>query len=244
MFDLTGKAALVTGASGGIGAAVARALHGAGATVGISGTRVGPLEALAGELGGRVHVLPCDLADREAVEALPKQAAEAMGAVDILVNNAGITRDGLMMRMSDEDWDAVIEVNLGATFRLCRAVLRGMAKARWGRIVNITSVVAGAGNPGQANYSAAKAGITGMSKSLAQEIGSRGITVNCIAPGLIETAMTEKLTDEQRQKILAGVPAGRMGRPEEVAAGVLYLASEEAAYVTGAVLNINGGGDM
>ena len=244
MFDLTGRAALVTGASGGIGAAVARALHGAGATVGISGTRVGPLEALAEELGGRVHVLPCDLADREAVEALPKQAAEAMGSVDILVNNAGITRDGLMMRMSDEDWDAVIEVNLGATFRLCRAVLRGMAKARWGRIVNITSVVAGAGNPGQANYSAAKAGITGMSKSLAQEIGSRGITVNCIAPGLIETAMTEKLTEEQRQKILAGVPAGRMGRPEEVAAGVLYLASDEAAYVTGAVLNINGGGDM
>jgi 3-oxoacyl-[acyl-carrier protein] reductase len=244
MFDLTGKAALVTGASGGIGAAVARALHGAGATVAISGTRVGPLEALAAELSGRVHVLPCDLADREAVEALPRQAAEAMGAVDILVNNAGITRDGLMMRMSDEDWDAVIEVNLGATFRLCRAVLRGMAKARWGRIVNITSVVAGAGNPGQANYSAAKAGITGMSKSLAQEIGSRGITVNCIAPGLIETAMTEKLTDEQRQKILAGVPAGRMGRPEEVAAGVLYLASEEAAYVTGAVLNVNGGGDM
>jgi 3-oxoacyl-[acyl-carrier protein] reductase len=167
-----------------------------------------------------------------------------MGAIDILVNNAGITRDGLMMRMSDEDWDAVIEVNLGATFRLCRAVLRGMAKARWGRIVNITSVVAGAGNPGQANYAAAKAGITGMSKSLAQEIGSRGITVNCIAPGLIETAMTEKLTEDQRQKILAGVPAGRMGRPEEVAAGVLYLASEEAAYVTGAVLNINGGGDM
>ncbi|MCU0910701.1 MAG: 3-oxoacyl-[acyl-carrier-protein] reductase [Rhodobacteraceae bacterium] len=244
MFDLTGKAALVTGASGGIGAAVARALHGAGATVGISGTRVAPLETLAGEFGGRVHVLPCDLSDRAAVEALPRQATEAMGAIDILVNNAGITRDGLMMRMSDEDWDAVIEVNLGATFRLCRAVLRGMAKARWGRIVNITSVVAGAGNPGQANYAAAKAGITGMSKSLAQEIGSRGITVNCIAPGLIETAMTEKLTEDQRQKILAGVPAGRMGRPEEVAAGVLYLASEEAAYVTGAVLNINGGGDM
>lgn len=244
MFDLTGKAALVTGASGGIGAAVARALHGAGAAVGISGTRVGPLEALAAELGGRVHVLPCDLSDREAVEALPRQAAEAMGAVDILVNNAGITRDGLMMRMSDEDWDAVIEVNLNAGFRLCRAVLRGMAKARWGRIINITSVVANAGNPGQANYAAAKAGIAGMTKSLAQEIGSRGITVNCVAPGLIETAMTEKLTDEQRQKILAGVPAGRMGRPEEVAAGVLYLASDEAAYVTGAILNINGGGDM
>jgi 3-oxoacyl-[acyl-carrier protein] reductase len=244
MFDLTGRAALITGASGGIGAAVARALHGAGAAVGISGTRVAPLEALAAELGDRVHILPCDLSDRAAVEALPRQAAEAMGSVDILVNNAGITRDGLMMRMSDEDWNDVIEVNLNATFRLCRAVLRGMAKARWGRIINITSVVANAGNPGQANYAAAKAGITGMSKSLAQEIGSRGITVNCVAPGLIETAMTDKLTEEQRQKILAGVPAGRMGRPEEVAAGVLYLASEEAAYVTGAVLNINGGGDM
>jgi 3-oxoacyl-[acyl-carrier protein] reductase len=244
MFDLTGRTALVTGASGGIGAAVARTLHGAGATVGISGTRVAPLEALAADLGGRVHVLPCDLSDPEAVEALPKQAAEAMGSVDILVNNAGITRDGLMMRMSDQDWHDVIEVNLNATFRLCRAVLRGMAKARWGRIINITSVVANAGNPGQANYAAAKAGITGMSKSLAQEIGSRGITVNCVAPGLIETAMTEKLTEDQRQKILAGVPAGRMGRAEEVAAGVLYLASEEAAYVTGAVLNINGGGDM
>lgn len=244
MFDLTGRTALVTGASGGIGAAVARTLHGAGATVGISGTRVAPLEALAADLGGRVHVLPCDLSDPEAVEALPKQAAEAMGSVDILVNNAGITRDGLMMRMSDQDWHDVIEVNLNATFRLCRAVLRGMAKARWGRIINITSVVANAGNPGQANYAAAKAGITGMSKSLAQEIGSRGITVNCVAPGLIETAMTEKLTEDQRQKILAGVPVGRMGRAEEVAAGVLYLASEEAAYVTGAVLNINGGGDM
>ncbi|MCX7645489.1 MAG: 3-oxoacyl-[acyl-carrier-protein] reductase [Rhodobacteraceae bacterium] len=244
MFDLTGKSALITGASGGIGAAVARALHGAGAAVAISGTRVAPLQALAAELGERVHVLPCDLSEPAAVEALPRQAAEAMGSVDILVNNAGITRDGLMMRMSDEDWNAVIEVNLNATFRLCRAVLRGMAKARWGRIINITSVVANAGNPGQANYAAAKAGITGMSKSLAQEIGSRGITVNCVAPGLIETAMTDKLTEEQRQKILAGVPAGRMGRPEEVAAGVLYLASEEAAYVTGAVLNINGGGDM
>ncbi len=244
MFDLTGRAALVTGASGGIGAAVARALHGAGATVGISGTRTGPLQDLAAALGGRVHVLACDLADAAAVEALPKQAAEAMGGIDILVNNAGITRDGLLMRMSDEDWAAVIEVNLNATFRLCRAVLRGMAKARWGRIVNVTSVVAQAGNPGQANYAAAKAGVLGMSKSLAHEIGSRGITVNCVAPGLIETAMTEKLTDEQRQRILAGVPAGRMGRPEEVAAAVLYLASEEAAYVTGATLNINGGGDM
>lgn len=244
MFDLTGKNALVTGASGGIGAAVARALHGAGATVGLSGTRVEPLQALAAELGARAHVLPCNLAEAEAVEALMKQAVEAMGSVDILVNNAGITRDGLMMRMGDEDWLSVIEVNLNSTFRLCRAALRGMMKARWGRIINITSVVAQAGNPGQVNYAAAKAGVAGMSRSLAQEVGSRGITVNCVAPGLVETAMTDKLNDEQRGKILAGVPVGRMGRPEEIAAGVLYLASDEAAYVTGATLDINGGGDM
>ncbi len=244
MFDLTGKCALVTGASGGIGAEVARVLHGAGATVGLSGTREGPLAELAAALGDRAHVLPCDLSDAAAVEALPKQAADAMGGVDILVNNAGITRDGLMMRMSDDDWLSVIEVNLNSAFRLTRGVLRGMMKNRWGRIVNITSVVAIAGNPGQANYAAAKAGITGMAKSLAQEVGSRGVTVNCIAPGLIETAMTEKLTEEQRGKILAGVPLGRMGLPHEVAAGVLYLASEEAAYVTGATIDINGGGDM
>lgn len=244
MFDLTGKNALVTGASGGIGAAVARALHGAGATVGLSGTRVEPLQALAAEFGARAHVLPCNLAEAEAVEALMKQAVEAMGSVDILVNNAGITRDGLMMRMGDEDWLSVIEVNLNSTFRLCRAALRGMMKARWGRIINITSVVAQAGNPGQVNYAAAKAGVAGMSRSLAQEVGSRGITVNCVAPGLVETAMTDKLNDEQRGKILAGVPVGRMGRPEEIAAGVLYLASDEAAYVTGATLDINGGGDM
>jgi 3-oxoacyl-[acyl-carrier protein] reductase len=173
-----------------------------------------------------------------------KRATEAMGSVDILVNNAGITRDGLMMRMGDEDWLSVIEVNLNSTFRLCRAALRGMMKARWGRIINITSVVAQAGNPGQVNYAAAKAGVAGMSRSLAQEVGSRGITVNCVAPGLVETAMTDKLNDEQRAKILAGVPVGRMGRPEEIAAGVLYLASQEAAYVTGATLDINGGGDM
>jgi 3-oxoacyl-[acyl-carrier protein] reductase len=244
MFDLTGKSALVTGASGGIGGAVARVLHQAGATVALSGTREGPLAVLAGELGGRVHVLPCDLADAAAVEDLPKRAAEAMGAVDILVNNAGITRDGLMMRMSDDDWQAVIDVNLTATFRLCRGVLRGMMKARWGRIVNITSVVGQAGNPGQVNYSAAKAGVAGMSRSLAQEVASRGITVNCVAPGLVETAMTDKLNDAQRAAILSGVPLGRMGRPEEIAAAVLYLASEEAAYVTGATLNVNGGGDM
>ena len=244
MFDLTGKTALVTGASGGIGAEVARVLHEAGATVGLSGTRVEPLQALAAELGGRAHVLPCNLSDAEAVEALMKQAVEAMGSVDILVNNAGITRDTLMMRMSDEDWLSVIEVNLNSTFRLCRAALRGMMKARWGRIINITSVVAQAGNPGQVNYSAAKAGVAGMSRSLAQEVGSRGITVNCLAPGLVETPMTAKLNDEQRAKILAGVPLGRMGRPEEIAAGVLFLASTEAAYVTGATLDINGGGDM
>ena len=244
MFDLTGKSALVTGASGGIGGAVARALHGAGATVALSGTRMAPLEALAAELGSRAHVLPCDLSDMAAVDALPKAAAVAMGSVDILVNNAGITRDGLMMRMSDDDWDQVINVNLGSTFRLCRGVLRGMMKNRWGRIINITSVVAQAGNPGQANYAAAKAGVAGMTKSLAQEIASRGVTVNCIAPGLIATPMTDKLNDEQRGKILAGVPAGRMGEPAEVAAAALFLASIEAAYITGATLDVNGGGDM
>ncbi|MDP2740796.1 MAG: 3-oxoacyl-[acyl-carrier-protein] reductase [Pseudorhodobacter sp.] len=244
MFDLTGKCALVTGASGGIGGEIARVLHGAGATVGLSGTRLEPLAALAAELGERAHVLPCDLSDAAAVEALPKAAIAAMGAVDILVNNAGITRDGLMMRMNDADWAAVIEVNLTSTFRLMRAVLRGMMKARWGRIINISSVVAQAGNPGQANYAAAKAGVVGMSKSLAQEVASRGITVNCVAPGLVVTAMTDKLNDEQRKSILAGVPAGRMGEPHEVAAAVLYLASEEAAYVTGATIDINGGGDM
>lgn len=244
MFDLTGKCALVTGASGGIGGAAARALHAAGATVAITGTREAPLQALAAELGGRVHVLPCDLSQAEAVEALPKRAAEAMGQVDILVNNAGITRDQLMMRMSDDDWLQVIEVNLNSVFRLSRGVLRGMMKARWGRIINITSVVAQAGNPGQANYAAAKAGVAGMSRSLAQEVASRGVTVNCVAPGLIATAMTDKLNDEQRGKILAGVPAGRMGLPEEVAAAVVFLASAEAGYVTGATLDVNGGGDM
>ncbi|MBP6737128.1 MAG: 3-oxoacyl-[acyl-carrier-protein] reductase [Rhodobacteraceae bacterium] len=244
MFDLTGKCALVTGASGGIGGAVARALHGAGATVGLSGTRVAPLEALAAELGSRAHVLPCNLSVAEEVEALMKRAAEAMGSVDILVNNAGITRDGLMMRMSDDDWAQVIDVNLTSSFRLCRAALRGMMKARWGRIINITSVVGTSGNPGQANYAAAKAGLTGLSKSLAQEVASRGITVNCVAPGLVETAMTEKLNDEQRARILADVPAGRMGQPQEIAAAVLYLASTEAGYVTGATLHVNGGGNM
>jgi 3-oxoacyl-[acyl-carrier protein] reductase len=241
MYDLTGKTALVTGASGGIGGAIARALHGAGATVALSGTRPGPLESLAAELGARTHVLPCDLSDAHAVEALPKAAVAAMGSVDVLVNNAGITRDNLAMRMSDEDWAQVIEVNLTSTFRLCRGVLRGMMKARWGRIVNISSVVGATGNPGQANYAASKAGMVGLSKSLAAEVASRNITVNCVAPGFITTAMTDKLSDDQKARILGAVPAGRMGEAEEVAAAVLYLASPEAGYVTGAVLHVNGG---
>lgn len=244
MFDLTGKSALVTGASGGIGADIARVLHQAGATVGLSGTRVEPLEALAADLGERAHVLPCNLSEPSEVEGLVKRAAEAMGSVDILVNNAGITRDGLAMRMSDEDWQAVIDVNLTASFRLCRAVLRGMMKARWGRIVNISSVVGTTGNAGQANYAASKAGMVGMSKALAAEVANRGITVNCVAPGFIETAMTGKLNEAQRSAILGAVPAGRMGTPAEIAAAVLYLASPEAAYVTGATLHVNGGMDM
>ena len=241
MFDLTGKSALITGASGGIGGEVARALHGAGATVGLSGTRVEPLEALAAELGERAHVLPCNLSDAEAVNTLPKQAAEAMGAVDILVNNAGITRDNLFMRMSEDEWDTVINVNLRAAMKLSQGVLRGMMKARWGRIINVTSVVGAAGNPGQGNYAAAKAGLTGLSKSLAFEVATRGITVNCIAPGFIETAMTEKLNDDQKAGALSKVPVGRMGTPEEIAAAAAYLASPEAAYVTGATLHVNGG---
>lgn len=241
MFDLSGKRALVTGASGGIGGAIARALHGAGATVALSGTREAPLAALAAELGPRALVLACDLSDPAAIEALPKRAAEAMGAIDILVNNAGITRDNLFMRMSDEEWQSVIDVNLTATFRLCRGVVRGMMKARWGRIVNITSVVGATGNPGQANYAAAKAGLVGLSKSLAQEVASRAITVNCIAPGFIATAMTDKLNDEQKARILTQIPAGRMGGADEIAAAALYLASVEAGYVTGATLHVNGG---
>ncbi|MDF1854770.1 3-oxoacyl-ACP reductase FabG [Pseudooceanicola sp.] len=241
MFDLSGKTALVTGASGGIGGAIARALHGAGASVGLSGTRLEPLEALAVELGERAHVLPCNLSDAAAVEALPKQAVEAMGSVDVLVNNAGITRDQIFMRMSDEDWQSVIEVNLTSTMRLCRAVMRPMMKARWGRIVNISSIVGATGNPGQANYAASKAGLVGMSKSIAYEVASRGITVNCVAPGFVATAMTDKLNDDQKTAILGQVPAGRMGEPGEIAAAVLYLASPEAGYVTGATLHVNGG---
>jgi 3-oxoacyl-[acyl-carrier protein] reductase len=241
MFDLGGKAALVTGASGGIGGAVARALHGRGAVVGLSGTRVAPLEALAAELGDRVHVLPCDLADAAAVEALPKAAAAAMGSVDVLVNNAGITRDQLMLRLSDADWAAVIEVNLTSVMRLSRGVLRGMMKARWGRVVNVSSIVGVTGNPGQANYAAAKAGVIGMSKSLAAEVASRGVTVNCVAPGFVATAMTDRLDAAQRDRLMAAIPAGRMGTSEEIAAAVVYLASDEAAYVTGQTLHVNGG---
>ncbi|WP_340296612.1 MULTISPECIES: 3-oxoacyl-[acyl-carrier-protein] reductase [unclassified Roseobacter] len=241
MFDLTGKSALVTGASGGIGADIARALHSAGAVVALSGTRVEPLEALAAELDERSHVLPCNLSDAEAVEALPKQAIEAMGAMDILVNNAGITRDNLFMRMSDEEWAQVLEVNLTSTMRLCRGALRGMMKSRWGRIINISSIVGATGNPGQGNYAAAKAGMVGMSKSLAYEVASRGVTVNCVAPGFIATPMTDKLNDDQKAAINVKIPAGRMGTPEEIAAAVLYLASNEAGYVTGATLHVNGG---
>lgn len=241
MFDLNGKAALVTGASGGLGGEIARALHGAGASVGLSGTRREPLEALAGELGERAHVLPCDLGDDAAIAALPKQAADAIGGLDILVNNAGITRDGLMLRMSDEDWDAVLAVNLTAVMKLCRASLRPMMKAKWGRIVNISSVVGASGNPGQANYAAAKAGMVGMSKSLAAEVATRGVTVNCVAPGFIETAMTGKLNDQQREGLLSTIPMGAMGAPLDVAAAVLYLSSPEAGYVTGSTLHVNGG---
>ncbi|OUS20836.1 3-oxoacyl-[acyl-carrier-protein] reductase [Rhodobacterales bacterium 59_46_T64] len=241
MFDLTGKNALVTGASGGIGGQIAKALHGAGATVGLSGTRVEPLEALAAELGARAHVLPCNLSDADAVDALPKQAIEAMGSVDILVNNAGITRDQIFMRMSDDEWQSVLDVNLTATMRLCRGVMRPMMKARWGRIVNISSIVGATGNPGQANYAASKAGMIGMTKSIAYEVASRGITANAVAPGFIATAMTDKLTDDQKAKINTQIPAARMGTPEEIAAAVLYLASLEAGYVTGATLHVNGG---
>ena len=242
MFDLSGRRALVTGATGGIGGAVARALHRQGATVALSGTRVGALEALAGELGERARIVPCDLGDAAAVEKLPAAAESAMGGgVDILVNNAGLTRDGLAMRMKDEDWNRVIEVNLTAGFRLVRACLRGMMKARFGRIIGIASVVGVTGNPGQANYAASKAGMIGMSKALAQEVASRGITVNCVAPGFILTAMTEALNEDQRARLLERIPAGRLGSGEDVASAVVYLASDEASYMTGQTLHVNGG---
>ncbi|MCO5145881.1 MAG: 3-oxoacyl-[acyl-carrier-protein] reductase [Aquamicrobium sp.] len=241
MFDLTGRKALVTGATGGIGEAVARALHAAGATVGLHGTRVEKLEALGGELGERVRLFPADLSDRAEVKALAQKAEAELEGVDILVNNAGITRDGLFVRMSDKDWDDVLEVNLGSVFRLTRELTHPMMRRRYGRIVNITSVVAVTGNPGQANYCAAKAGMIGLSKSLAQEIASRGVTVNCIAPGFIESAMTDKLNDKQKDAILGAIPMKKMGSGNDIAAAALYLASDGAAYVTGQTLHVNGG---
>lgn len=241
MFDLTGKTALVTGATGGIGGAIAKALHGAGATVGISGRNEGKLAELAKELGDRVHVFAADLGTAEAVDALVAKANDDMGGIDILVNNAGLTRDNLSMRMKDEEWQQVLDVNLTAPFRLARAVQRGMMKKRWGRMINISSVVGTTGNPGQANYCASKAGMTGWTKAMAAEVASRGITVNCIAPGFIATAMTDALTDDQKAKINANIPAGRMGSVEDIAAAALYLASDEASYVSGQTLHINGG---
>lgn len=241
MFDLSAKRAVVTGASGGIGGAIAKALHGAGATVVLSGTREEALQALAGELGERTHVITCNLSDPEGPADLIAKAEEAMGAVDILVNNAGLTRDTLAMRMKDEDWQAVIDVNLSATFRLSRACLKGMMKQRAGRIIGITSVVGVTGNAGQANYAASKAGMIGMSKALAQEVASRGITVNCVAPGFIVTPMTDALNDAQKEALLGSIPAGRLGESDDIAAAVLYLASNESAYMTGQTLHVNGG---
>jgi 3-oxoacyl-[acyl-carrier protein] reductase len=241
MFDLSGKAALVTGASGGIGGAIARALHGAGAKVLLAGTKADKLAALKDALGERAAVATADLADPAAADTLVKAAEEQLGALDILINNAGLTKDGLAMRMKDEDWAKVIEVDLTAGFRLARAALRGMMKRRWGRIIGIGSVVGSTGNPGQANYAAAKAGMIGMTKALAAEVASRGITVNCVAPGFIATAMTEVLSPEQKAKLETAIPMGRQGTPDEVAACVLFLASEESRYVTGHTLHVNGG---
>ena len=241
MHDLNNKNALVTGASGGIGSAIARRLHAAGAKVALSGTRQEPLESLANDLGEKAYILPCNLNDMAAVEALPKQAIDALGSLDILVNNAGITRDNLFMRMSDEEWQSVINVNLTATMKLCKGALRGMMKSRWGRIINISSVVGATGNPGQGNYAASKAGMVGMSKSLAYEVASRGITVNVVAPGFIATAMTDKLADDRKEAILAQIPAGRMGAAEDIASAVGFLASDGAGYVTGSTLHVNGG---
>ncbi len=241
MFDLQGKCALVTGAAGGIGGAIARLLHSRRAAVALTDIRAEPLEELAGELGEGAHALTCDLGDAAAPGALAKDAAAAMGGLDILVNNAGLTRDGLAMRMSDEDWQTVLDVNLTAAFRLARACLRPMMKRRWGRIVSIASIVGVTGNPGQANYAASKAGLIGMSKALAAEVASRGVTVNCVAPGFIVTAMTDALSEEQKERLVAAIPSGRLGTVEDVAAGVLFLASDEAAYVTGQTLHVNGG---
>lgn len=241
MFDLSGKTALVTGATGGIGGAIAKALHGAGAHVGISGRNEDKLKALAAELGDRVSVLPADLSQADAPAELVKAADEAMGQIDILVNNAGLTRDGLSMRMSDEDWQQVIDVNMTATFKLAKAVQRGMMKRRAGRIINVASVVGVTGNPGQCNYVASKAGMIGWSKAMAAEVASRGITVNSIAPGFIATAMTDALNDDQKEKINSTIPAGKMGASEDIAAAAAYLASDEAGYVTGQTIHVNGG---
>ena len=241
MFNLNGKNALITGASGGIGRAISETLHASGARLTISGTRMEPLEELANSLGDRVQIMGCDLSNGVEVENLYKGAQEKMGSVDILVNNAGITRDNLFLRMTDEDWASVLEVNLTSTMRLCRGVLRGMMKSRWGRIVNIGSVVGSTGNPGQGNYAASKAALVGMSKSLANEVASRGITVNCIAPGFVKTAMTEKLNEKQQEAIKLQIPAGRMGEVSDIAFAALYLASEEASYITGSTLHVNGG---
>jgi 3-oxoacyl-[acyl-carrier protein] reductase len=241
MFDLTGKKALVTGATGGLGEEIARALHKAGATVGLHGTRAEKLESLAAELGSRIKIFPANLADREAVKALGQRAEAELEGVDILVNNAGITKDGLFVRMSDADWDAVLDINLGAVFRLTRELTHPMMRRRAGRIINITSVVGVTGNPGQANYCASKAGMIGLTKSLAQEIASRNVTVNCIAPGFIESAMTEKLNEKQQEAIMGAIPMKRMGKGADVAAAVVYLASDEAGYVTGQTLHVNGG---
>src|SRR5499427_10568783 len=241
MFDLTGKTALVTGATGGIGGAIARALHGQGATVAVSGTRQEALAQLAAALNMRVHVLPCNLSDKDQVETLVPRAEEAMGSIDILVNNAGVTRDNIFVRFKDEDWDQVIAIDLTAGFRLARAAVRGMMRRRQGRIIGITSVVGLTGNAGQGNYAAAKAGMIGMTKALAHEVASRHVTVNCVAPGFIETAMTTALNDKQREQILGTVPVGRLGTAAEIAAAVVFLASDEAAYVTGQTLHVNGG---
>ena len=241
MFDLSQKRVLITGASGGIGGAIARAQHGQGCEVALSGTRLEALEALKSELGERAHATPGDLGSKDGPAQLFKDAEEAMGGVDILVNNAGLTRDNLAIRMKDEDFQQVLDVNLSAAFRLSKACLRGMMKSRWGRIISITSIVGVTGNPGQVNYAASKAGIIGMSKSLAQEVAGRSITVNCLAPGFIVTPMTEALNDEQKNKLMDNIPSGRMGVVEDIAAGVVYLSSEEASYVTGQTLHINGG---
>jgi len=241
MFELEGKCALITGASGGIGGSIARALYGQGAKVALSGTRIDPLKALADDLGDRAFIVPCNLSDVDAVKALPQKASEEMGGIDILVNNAGITKDNLFMRMSDDDWHQVIDINLTSTMHLMKSVMRTMMKQRFGRIINITSIVGVTGNAGQVNYAASKAGMIGMTKSFAQEIATRGITANCIAPGFIETAMTAELPENVIKNMLDSIPQGRMGQADEIAASVAFLASNEASYITGQTLHVNGG---